>query len=249
MKSSLTVLGSGASLGVPMIGCACATCTSSDPHNKRSRSAALYQEGDKKLLIDAGPDFYSQAVRYGITQLNGLLITHTHYDHIAGIDELRVFTFKTKKALPVLLSEASFQELQRRYDYLIGSGQYSFTLLKEREGTIVFEGVELSYFTYTQAHMPVTGFRFGKIAYVTDIKDYDESIFHHLKGVETLVVSALRDTPSTVHLTVDDAIAFCERAGVKQSYFTHIAHEIEHTSTNSRLPQGMALAYDGLVIR
>lgn len=242
-------------MGIPVIGCDCKVCTSSHTEDKRLRSAGLLSLYNKNILIDCGPDFRQQAIREGIHRLDGVIITHAHNDHTASIDELRVFYMRTGKPIPCLLSEDTAEDLRIRFDYIFSSTaknvlvpKVELVVLPNERGEILFEGMTFKYFTYEQAKMQVNGFKIGNFAYITDIHDYPESIFDDLKGVEILVLSALRFTPSHLHLTVDEAVDFAHRAGAKQTWLTHIAHELQHEQTNAYLPPDVRMAYDGLKI-
>lgn len=256
MEGRLLFLGTGSSGGVPMVGCTCSTCRSPDEKNKRLRPAALIHLANQTLLIDAGPDFRAQALRYGIHRLDGLLLTHTHFDHVAGLDELRAYYLLHRLIVPVLASKETLKALKKRYDYLFCekyagvslTAQLDFHVLEHDHGMTQFCSLPIEYVTYEQGGCPVNGFRFGSLAYLTDVKQFSENIFHHLQGVETLVVNALREEPSYMHLSLHEAVAFAQKIGAKQTYFTHISHELEHQAINARLPQGFALAYDGLEI-
>ncbi len=253
-KGTFLFLGTSASVGIPVIGCKCPVCFSGVTHNKRLRPSGLLKVGDRSLLIDVGPDFREQALRYKIDHLDGLLLTHTHYDHIAGIDELRVYYFLSKKRLPCLLSAESLEDLQKRYDYLfrpIGKGptlsaQIDTHVLEGDEGELDFLGVRIRYMSYFQGGTKVNGFRIGDFAYISDIREYDASIFECLQGVQTLVVSALREEPSPLHLSLDEAVAFAEKVGAKQTWITHISHAMDHEKINQKLPSSIQLGYDGL---
>jgi phosphoribosyl 1,2-cyclic phosphate phosphodiesterase len=251
MTRSGLFVGTGASLGVPMIGCHCDVCTSSDPKNKRLRSSLLLTIDDKKILIDAGPDLRLQALRYHIHHLDGVIFTHAHHDHTAGMDDLRVYYFLDKKPLPCLVSKSCADDLHRRYYFMFEppiSGRLQLEILDQCNGTLDFLGMPISYFSYEQLGMAVLGIRIGSFAYVTDIKNYDDAILSHLLGVETLVLSALRFTPSHMHLTVDEAIDLAKKIHPKQTYLTHLSHDLDHEKTNAYLPASIQLAYDGLQI-
>jgi phosphoribosyl 1,2-cyclic phosphate phosphodiesterase len=253
MKASFLFLGTSASAGIPMIGCKCEVCTSPLPENKRLRPAGLITIGQKQFLLDVGPDFHAAALKYQIDRLDGLLLTHTHYDHIAGIDELRIFYVNHQKAVPCLLSEESHEDLRKRYDYIFrtpsnGSSlnaQLTFQILKDKSGTVEFEGVPITYFSFAQIGMKVTGYRIGDFAYVSDIKDYDDSIFPHLVGVKTLVLSALKPEPSSYHLSFKEAVDFAEKVGAKQTWLTHVGHFYSHAEMNAKLPSHVQVARDG----
>jgi phosphoribosyl 1,2-cyclic phosphate phosphodiesterase len=247
-------LGTGGSMGIPVIGCHCRVCTSDSPCNQRLRPSGLVTIENKKLLIDCGPDFRLQALRHHLDTLDGLLLTHAHHDHIAGIDELRIYYMRSKTPLPCLLSNKTAADLRARYSYIFDTAndlnkltsRLALQEIVHPQGMTTFEGIPIGYMTYEQGGMLVNGFRFGNFAYVSDIRHYPENIFESLKGVEILVLSALRHTPSYFHFSIDEAIAFAKRAGAKQTWLTHIAHDLEHEETNAYLPSNVRMAYDGL---
>jgi phosphoribosyl 1,2-cyclic phosphate phosphodiesterase len=256
MKKKLLFLGTGGSVGIPVIGCSCAVCHSKEPRNQRLRPSVLLQLGNRQFLIDAGPDFRLQALRYEITALDGVLLTHAHHDHTAGMDDLRPIYYRRHSPLPILLSAETAQELHLRFSYLFqpNPGHENFThrfrlqILPEAAGHVSFEDVEVQYMTYSQGGMSVNGFRVGDLAYLSDIRHYSPSIFDHLFGVRYLIISALRYTPSPLHFSVDEAIDFAKKVQAKQVWLTHISHDLEHNQTNAYLPANMCLAYDGLQI-
>ena len=256
MKKKLIFLGTGGSVGIPVIGCPCEVCHSSDPCNKRLRPSALLQIDNRQFLIDVGPDFRIQALRHKITALDGILLTHAHYDHTGGMDDLRPIYFRRKASLPVLLSFETAQDLQKGYYYLFGSdgGLENFIpklhleLLPDVAGKVVFEGLPVQYVTYMQGGMSVNGFRIGNLAYLSDIREYSNSIFENLIGVQYLIISALRYTSSPLHFSVDEAIDFAKELKADRVWLTHISHELDHSLTNAYLPKNMCLAYDGLEI-
>lgn len=256
MKGELLFLGTGGSAGVPLIGCHCKICLSSSPHNKRLRPSALVTVEGKNFLIDVGPDFRAQALTHKIERLEGLLITHTHFDHIGGIDDLRSFYFLQKGKLPCLLSEESFNDLKIRYYYLMRplteghtiSAQLDFTLLEKESGEVLFGGLEWKYVSYKQAQMSVTGYRLGNLSYISDIRIYDETLIHSLKGTEILILSALRETPTMMHFSVQEAIEFSKQVGAKETWLIHLSHDFDHEEMNQKLPRNVRLSYDGLKI-
>jgi phosphoribosyl 1,2-cyclic phosphate phosphodiesterase len=256
MKNQLLFLGTGASTGVPVIGCHCAVCQSPSPLNKRLRPSALITIDKQLFLIDAGPDFRQQALLNHLTHLDGVLFTHAHHDHTGGIDELRVLYYKSKKALPTLLSRATFDEIKRRYDYIFNvdplydklTTKVQLHILPQLEGSIVFEGVPIQYMSFEQGGMQVNGYRFGNLAYLSDIRVFSPSIFEHLKGVKTLVISALRHETSALHFSLNEAVEFANQVGADNTWLMHISHDLEHDQTNSILPPHIRLAYDGLQI-
>ncbi len=253
-KNKLLFLGTGSSSGVPVIGCDCRVCLSNSPYNKRTRPSILLKMGNRHILVDPGPDFREQALRHQINHLEGVIITHVHYDHIGGLDDLRIFYFIKKKPLHCLISKMSMEEIRLRFFYQFIEPKahnskpvrFDYDILQNLRGKVNFEGIDLQYMTYYQGDMPVTGLRFGNLAYVSDIKSYPDTLFEDLKGIETLIVSGLRYTESPVHFSIPEAIAFAKKVGPKKVYLNHIGHEIDHEITNSSLPEGVELSYDGL---
>lgn len=256
MQGQFVFLGTGGSMGVPVVGCACHVCTSSDPHNKRTRTAGLITVRSKRLLIDVGPDFRAQALRHGIMALDGVLLTHAHSDHVAGIDDLRAYYLMHGKALPCALSRETSADVKQRFPYLWGPreegkslpAQLDFTLLERDAGTFVFEEIPIHYFSYYQKRTKVTGYRIGSFAYVSDIRDYAQEIFSALEGVGIIVLSALRHEPTRMHFSLEEAIAFAQKVQAKTTYITHIGHEIEHEAVSRSLPSFVYLAHDGLAL-
>lgn len=256
MKGSFLLMGTGGSMGVPVIGCSCLVCQSSNPYNKRTRSACLVTVDGKIILIDVGPDFRLQALTYKISSLDAIMITHSHQDHVGGIDDLRPFFFYRKKPAPCFMSEDTFSDLKHRFPYIfkeIPKGaslvpRFDVQVINHDRGRVAIEGVPFFFTSYHQMGMKVLGFKLGDLGYVSDIKDYSESIFEDLQGVKTLVVSALRHESNSFHFTVDEAVAFAGRVGAKKTWLTHIAHELDHDKTNAELPDGIEMAYDGLEI-
>jgi phosphoribosyl 1,2-cyclic phosphate phosphodiesterase len=246
----LLFLGTGASMGVPVIGCACSVCTSPSSFNRRMRPSVLVKTHQKQFLIDAGPDFRCQALQYKIEHLDGLLLTHAHHDHTGGLDDLRPIFYKLSGPLPVLLSKETAKDIQLRFHYVFkSSNRLHLELLpEEKEGNVIFESVPIDFVTYEQARMEVNGYRFGDLAYLSDIRHYPESIFQKLHGVKTLIISALRFSPSLLHFSVDEAIEFAEKIEASCVWLTHISHEMDYEKTNASLPSHVKLAYDGLEV-
>lgn len=256
ITGSFLFLGTGGSLGVPLIGCSCAICSSSSLFNKRLRSSGLLKIQGKQLLIDAGPDLRQQMLKYGITHLDGVILTHTHYDHIGGIDDIRALYFKQHQKIPCMASKQSYEEIKHRYHYLFEEPSKSeghckfldFQLLDADFGSFHFLDIPFHIVTYYQSKSKVTGYRVGSFAYISDIRKYEEKVVENLQGIETLVISALRYTPSEMHFSIEEAITFSRKVEAKRIYFTHIAHELDHDITNRDLPENFSLAYDGLEI-
>ena len=252
VKGTFLFLGTGASAGVPVIGCKCDVCHSTSPKNKRFRPSGLIQAKGKSLLIDIGPDFRSQALAFHVDHVDGLLLTHTHYDHIAGVDEVRIFNVRQKKPLPCLLSKESYEEMKKRYYYFFSqeglSAKLDFQPFDSSVGQATFLGFNIQYCSFIQGGMKVTGFRLGDFAYISDIHKYDDSIFEALEGVRVLVLSALRPEPSPFHLSFEEAASFSQRVQAEETWITHVGHFADHEALNALLPSGIRMAYDGLKV-
>lgn len=252
MEGRFYFLGTGGSMGVPVVGCKCPVCLSENKRDKRLRSSGIVEVDGKKILIDCGPDFRMQALSHGIDHIDCCLLTHLHHDHTAGIDDLRALTVVKKEALPCYLSKETADDLKIRFGYVFKKdrlrllSRIQLIELNESRGNFAFQGLNIQYMTFTQADIKVFGFRFGSFAYLSDIKTFPETIFSDLEGVETLVLSALRYTPSPLHFMVDEAVDFARRAGAKMTWLTHISHDLDHEKTNAYLPKDVQLSFDGL---
>ncbi len=254
MESKFIFLGTGSSLGVPVIGCQCEVCQSSELKNQRTRAGSLVEIGNKRFLIDAGPDIRNQALLHKINQIDGFILTHSHNDHIAGLDDIKIYKSKEGKKVPSLLLEETFQELKVKYQYLFrpslddlqNSFFFSWNILSDNFGKTVFEGVPIEYVSYFQGGMKVLGVKIGNLAYISDIKEYNEEIFQLLEGVEILIVSALRLEGSPMHFSIQEALDFSKKVRAQRTYLTHIAHETDHEKIEASLPSDVFLAYDGL---
>ena len=255
MQGSLLFLGTGGSMGVPALACKCSVCLSTSPFNKRRRSAALFQVAGKNLLIDAGPEIREQLLDAHVDTLDGALLTHSHFDHIACVDDLKGYCYAQKKKLPLLLSPETFEEIRSRTHYLMdkekGGDQglfFEFNLIKELFGSVEFAGLHFEYLSYFQSGMKVTGIKIGNLAYLSDIKDYSQKVIDAISGIDVLVISALRQTTSPMHFSIEEAIAFCRKIQAKKTYFTHVAHDVDFQRESALLPSGVQFAYDGLRI-
>ncbi|MBM3191303.1 MAG: MBL fold metallo-hydrolase [Chlamydiae bacterium] len=237
-------------MGIPMIGCNCPVCLSSSPYNQRTRAAALLRVQGKNILLDAGPDIRQQALKYGLTHIDGLLITHTHYDHIGGLDDLRAYHYRDQLSLPCLASEESYEDLKTRCGYLLKGKKplFSFKILEQERGEVDFLGLRLRYFSYAQTGMKVTGYRLDNFVFMTDIKEYSEEIFEEIQDCEVLVLSALEWKPTRAHIGIQEALEIAGKVKAKKVFLIHIGHELEHEETHQKLPQFVRLAYDGLTI-
>jgi phosphoribosyl 1,2-cyclic phosphate phosphodiesterase len=245
-------------MGVPTLGCRCAVCTSSDPHDKRLRPAVLVRWSDpseRVVVIDTGPDFREQALRAGLQHVDAVFYTHSHADHILGLDDLRPLSFRAFREggpIPLYATEETRETLERIYDYTF-SPQATYpnrarVELKPVEAKTVVHGVEFERIPLLHGEMKIVGYRFGDAAYLTDVSEIPEESFALLNGLEHVVLSALRHKPHPNHATVEQALGWARRIGARHTWLTHIAHELGHEQTNGALPDGVALAYDGLTV-
>lgn len=250
----ITILGSGTSCGVPQIGCHCKVCTSSDPRDRRLRCSALVQDGDTNILLDCGPDFREQMLRTDFCgPLHALFITHEHYDHVGGIDDLRPFSYQND--IPIYADAGSCRQLHESLHYCFTGHRYPgiprLTLSEARPGEpIRVNHLSVVPLAVMHGRMPILGYRIGPVGYVTDMTEMPPESRELLRGIRLLVVNGLRHEPHPTHQTVEDAIAFSRSiAPGLPTYIIHMSHHIGlHAEEDAKLPQGFHLAYDGLVL-
>jgi phosphoribosyl 1,2-cyclic phosphate phosphodiesterase len=254
ISARVTFLGTGTSHGVPMIGCTCATCRSTDSRDRRLRPS-IYIEvaGGARLLVDSSTDLRQQALASGITRIDAVLYTHAHADHILGLDELRRFNMIQGTSIPCYADARTWDALKRSFFYVFdGIARHGGGVpqLEPREisGPFDVEGVRVQPIRILHGKLPILGFRFGTFAYLTDCSAIPDDSWPLLNGVDTLVVDALRDKPHPTHFTVDEALQAVTRIAPRRAFFTHMAHDLPHAATCARLPRGVELAYDGLTI-
>jgi phosphoribosyl 1,2-cyclic phosphate phosphodiesterase len=249
----VTFLGTGTSMGVPMIGCACAVCLSTDPRDNRSRPSILVRlASGATILVDTSSDLRAQALRFGLTRIDAVLYTHSHADHILGLDELRRFNTLMKGPIPLYGDERTVTDLRRIFHYAFQAPrepghEYLPQLVPfVLDGPLSVAGIEVQPVPVTHGVRTIFGFRFGRFAYLTDCCAIPETSWALLEGLDVVVVDALRDRPHASHFSLDQAVAAARRIGAGRTFFTHMSHDLGHDATCARLPEGMALAHDGL---
>lgn len=250
-------LGTGTSMGVPVIGCGCATCTSENPRNRRTRCSVLLGLPEGNLLIDTPPDLRTQLLRESIGCVHAVAFTHAHADHLFGLDDLRVFPFYLGHRLPLFCEEEVEERIRTSYDYVFkNEGEFRHhraavpQLELRRITTQPFDvlGARIQPIRLQHGKLQVLGFRIGGIAYCTDVNYIPEESWPLLDDLDVLILDCLRPQPHVTHFCLDEAIQVAERVGAKRTLFTHLSCRLEHEATNSYLPTGMEVAYDGLQI-
>jgi len=259
MKAQLTFLGTGTSMGVPTLGCGCAVCTSADPHDRRLRPSLLlewqHEDQARSVIIDTGPDFRTQALQAGIATLDAVFYTHSHADHILGLDDLRPLSYIANKRggpIPLFASEETAAVLRHVYNYTFAPDatymHRARVQLKPLVEHTMVHGVDFQRVPLMHGEMQIAGFRMGRVAYLTDVSAIPEESFLLLEDLDCLILSALRHVPHPNHATLAQAVEWANRIGARQTWFTHVSHDLGHEETNRSLPEGMSLAHDGLVV-
>lgn len=251
MSNRIQFLGTGTSQGIPMIGCGCEVCRSDDFHDKRLRTSAYIEYEGLRLVIDAGPDFRQQILRSGIKSLDAVLLTHMHKDHTGGLDDVRAFNYFMGKGFPIYSEPIVQESLKREYAYAFGDHRYpgvpDFILKTIGEEPFSINGVEIIPVRAMHYKLPILGFRFGKLGYLTDANSISDEALEKIKGVDIFVVNALRREKHLSHFTLDEAIEVCRKVGAKHSFLTHISHQLgKYQNLCPELPYGIEPAYDGL---
>ena len=253
IRGQLIVLGTGTSVGVPIIGCGCPTCTSDNPKNKRTRCSIILGLPEGNLLVDTTPDLRAQFLREQIGLAHAILYTHDHADHLFGLDDVRLFPYALGHPLPVYCEEHVEARITKSFDYAFLPEMQHYAggvqqLEIRRIGLEPFEvlGARIVPFRLHHGRFRVLGFRFGDIAYCTDTNEIPPESLPALYDLDVLILDALRDRPHSTHFSLEQAIDAALNIGARRTYFTHMSHELEHDAVNAKLPVGMELAYDGL---
>ncbi len=247
----LVVLGVGSSAGTPVIGCNCATCISDNPRNKRTRcSSAVIMPNGETILIDTGPDLRSQALREGITRADAVLYTHTHADHIHGIDDLRAFCQLQKQQIPLYGSHDTTEHIANKFAYTLREPRDFWDLpalsVNQIDGPFQLFGVDITPIPVKHGRSNTYGYRIGNLAYITDVSEIPEESLGLLQGLDALLLDCLRYKPHHTHINLEQSLAYASLIKAKATYLIHMTHEMEYESLSSQLPASVHVGYDGL---
>jgi phosphoribosyl 1,2-cyclic phosphate phosphodiesterase len=252
LKIKLTFLGTGTSQGVPVIACNCAICSSKDPRDKRLRTSALVETNGLNLIIDSGPDFRYQVLRSGVQKLDAIIFTHQHRDHIAGLDDVRSFNFKQKKAIPIYGNELVIDQIRREFHYVFESkypGIPQLDIKKIDKVPFSIKNLPIVPIEVLHHKLPVLGFRFKDLTYITDANTISAEEMEKIYGSRVLVINALQKDDHMSHFTLDEALEVIDHIKPEKAYLTHISHNMGlHSEISEELPPNVFLAYDGLSI-
>ncbi|MGH9339184.1 MAG: MBL fold metallo-hydrolase [Acidobacteriota bacterium] len=246
----VTFLGTGTSRGIPVIACNCRICTSTDPKNKRLRCSVLVESG-ATIVIDSSADFRFQMLKFNVQQLDAVVFTHSHVDHILGLDDVYPFNARSGKSLPIYASEETLKEIKITFRYLFNSHRY--TGIPEIravpiEGKFTIADLEFEPISLLHGKLPILGFRIGDFAYLTDTSFIPEASFEQLKGLRFLALDALRYRSHPTHFSLSEAVKAAQLIGAEETYLIHMSHDVDHTEGSAFLPERISLAYDGLVL-
>jgi len=248
----VSFLGTGTSTGVPVVGCRCRVCTSDDPRDKRMRQSVKIEANGKHFLIDTTPDLRFQLLRDPIPRLDFILFTHSHSDHLMGLDDIRPFNFRQREPIHAFASAHTAKAVRRAFSYIwdehsqIGGGKPQLEL-HEVDGPFTHEGVDITPLPVAHGEWTILGYRIGPFAYITDTNGIPDETLRLLEGIDTLALDGLRPSPPhPTHFTIAQAVREAERIGARQTWIIHVAHEVSHAEESAKLPEGIELAYDGL---
>lgn len=250
MKATLTVLGSGTSMGVPTIGCSCRVCTSNDPHDQRTRPSIMLEYDGRCVLIDTTPDFRQQAIRERISRIDAILYTHAHADHILGLDDVRPLSFRHPDKIPLYAHDATAEAMESIFRYIFDAnykfGGIARVQMHRINGSLELFGARFDPVKIIHGDAEIHGFRFGSAAYLTDFSQIPPESMEGLRGLDLLFLDALRHRPHPTHSTVENSLRLVEELKPRRAFFTHISHDLPHDETNKSLPEHVRLAHDGL---
>lgn len=244
-------LGTGTSTGIPQIGCDCKVCQSSNPKDKRLRTSLLITINNKKILIDCGPDFRQQMLKFGIKNLDAILLTHHHYDHISGLDEIRVFT--GDKAMPIYVEQSVEDTIKRLFPYCFGINRYhgvaAIDICKIENKPFYIDDNKIEPIRVMHYNLPIFGYRLNNVAYITDMLTISDTELEKLQSLDVLIINALRHTEHISHQTLNDALKIIQKVLPKKAYLIHMSHHMGlHDEVSKLLPENVYFAYDGLEI-
>lgn len=254
---SLTFLGTGTSVGVPVIGCDCEICRSVEPKNKRFRSSVVVRAGEVTILVDSGPDLRMQALREGLREIDAVIYTHAHLDHVAGFDELRAFCWRKKEPLPLHATEGCMETLVQMYGWAFSPELFVQGYVRPDarviEGPFFYGDLKITPLPVTHAAVETIGFLFeypgaAKMAYISDVKVIPETTMALIRGVDVLVIDALRTAEHPTHFTLAEALAAVEESEAKEAWLTHLTHEFDTEALENEIPANVHVAWDGLRI-
>jgi phosphoribosyl 1,2-cyclic phosphate phosphodiesterase len=249
----VTFLGTGTSQGVPIIACHCEVCRSTDPRDKRLRSSILVEHEGKNIVVDTGPDFRAQMLRENVLNLDAILFTHAHRDHLAGLDDIRGFNYRMKKAIDVYCEKRVEVAIKKEFHYAFEEPKYpgvpEMTIHQIHLNPFQLFGIHITPIQVMHFKLPVLGFRFNDFVYITDAKTIEQSELEKIKGCKVLVLNTLRREEHISHFTLEEAVQMVEYIKPEKAYFTHISHQLgTHQEVENELPQHISLAYDGLTL-
>jgi phosphoribosyl 1,2-cyclic phosphate phosphodiesterase len=251
MTMRVTFLGTGTSTGVPVVGCRCAVCTSDDPRNQRLRQSVKIEANGRHFLIDTTPDLRTQLLREPIPRLDFILYTHSHSDHLMGLDDVRPFNFRQRESVHAFASPATAKAIRRAFAYIwdgsqIGGGKPQLEL-HEVDGPFTHEGIDIVPIPVRHGDWTILGYRIGSFAYITDTNGIPDESLALLEGIDTLALDGLRPSPKhPTHFTIDEAVAAAARVAPRITYLIHLAHEVDHATVEATLPENVRLAWDGM---
>ena len=245
-------LGTGTSNGVPVLDCSCPTCLSENKKNTRFRSSVIIKYGEMDILIDTPPELRLQLLEYDIKNIDLILLTHTHADHIMGFDDIRSINQIQNKSIPVYANERVVENIKRIFPYIFNPYQPGGGVpkidLNVINKNLNFGTLNIQPLPVKHGKLDILGYKLNEIAYITDCSFISESTFKHLSDVKVLILGALRHRPHSTHMTVDEAVEVINKTDIKRAYLTHLSHDLEYEKENNKLPDHINLAYDGLSI-